>query len=462
MAETEEKQGRFTLAEAVGNGEDEYGAYQIIPLSMVAGGKLHEVKVHTKPMRHVINDSAPNPRGWYKDKEVEDRVRPRPCYTEALLTTPYGGFCPVGCRFCYVDHGTRGYRATGIPTVNPHYPEAYAKYLSKMYIAPAAYISSFTEPNQPIEDVYHVVQRLSEVLTAVGLPLFYLSRKLVPDWAFDFLQANPYSYMQWSINSSKTSVYKKLSPGSFTIEEVMGDMLRLSNAGIYVSVQCNPVLPGIVDLEDLKQLVRMVADNGGRHIIFKFAEQVYSNRKLLLGRLSGIPGSAEFEKMFTQSIGGVYTIAQDIRVAWLTELLAETRANGITMSTCYEYYANGAGGANLAPWFTTSDQCHGRGVPMFYRETLQEQFKPLPGCYRKGCLYCKDFGTHACQNSKLLEADALKYKDYKDIKLSGDDSLWDLPDSCARPTSIEKSRAANPNMVTDAELWGLKDLEDVL
>jgi len=62
----------------------------------------------------------------------------------------------------------------------------------------------------------------------------------------------------------------------------------------------------------------------------------------------------------------------------------------------------------------------------------------------------------------LLEADALKYKDYKDIKLSGDDSLWDLPDSCARPISIEKSRAANPNMITDAELWGLKDLEDVL
>jgi hypothetical protein len=36
---------------------------------------------------------------------------PRPCFTEALLTHPYGGTCPVRSTFCYVNNGGRGERS---------------------------------------------------------------------------------------------------------------------------------------------------------------------------------------------------------------------------------------------------------------------------------------------------------------------------------------------------------------
>lgn len=455
-SENTHKQELFHMAEPIGSGEDENGEYKLIPLSMVRGGELKPAKVYTKPMKHIVNDSNPNPRGWYKNKHSADRVRPRPCYSEAVLTTPYGGYCHVGCQFCYIDLGTRGYRSTGIPTVSPDYPDEMAKKISKMMIAAPFYISSFTEPFQILEDDYHIVERLVDVLVGEGLPVFFLSRRIPPEWAIHALQQNPYSYMQWSINTSDTFIYKKLSPGSYKIDEVMVSMKELSSRGIYISIQCNPILPGIVSLDDIKHLVELIAENGGNHVIFKFAEQVVNQRKILIERLRSakLKGVDKFDDVFDQVIGGVYTVNQELRVEWLNELLAYTRKLGVTMSTCYEYYDNGKAGANIAPYFTTSDQCHGRGVPVFYRPALGEPFKPLPGCYRKGCLYCAEHGTKACNNETLLNAQALTYSDYKTIHLVGNDADWDLPESCARPDKVAESCARNPNLQTDVDMWG--------
>lgn len=124
----EPKQQLFHLEPATSSGTDENGVYDIIPLSMLRGGELSPTKVYKQPIKHVVTTSAPAIRGWYKDKTVEPRVRPRPCYSEALLTTPYGGFCHIGCKFCYVDHGTRGYRSTGVAAVNPGYPHNYPSF----------------------------------------------------------------------------------------------------------------------------------------------------------------------------------------------------------------------------------------------------------------------------------------------------------------------------------------------
>lgn len=457
----EEKQGQFTLAKSTGSGEDERGAYDLIPLSMVKGGALKPVKVYKKPMKHVVNSSAPSPRGWYKNKVENARTRPRPCYTEALLTTPYGGFCHVGCRFCYVDNGTRGYRATGIPTVNPEYPDYMARSVAKMNVTGAAYMSSFAEPFQILEGHYHVTQRLTQVFLDNNVPIFYLSRLIPPQWAIDALLANPYSYMQWSVNTSNDEDYKKMSPGSYHIQDVLASVQNLTSQGIFCSFQCNPVLPGITTLEELVELINLGAQAGLKHIIFKFAEQVFNNRNLLIQRLKAgrLDGVDAFDGVFTQKIGGVYTVDQDIRVEWLNTLLEATRQAGITMSTCYEYYDDGDAGANLAPYFTTSDQCHGRGIPIHYRPEPGAPFQPLPGCYRKGCLYCADHGTQACQNEQLLEARALEYKDLKAITIDPaavDDRNWDNPDSCMSPEEIvnnPRDYYGNPDFITDMEMW---------
>ena len=649
------KQGRFALQPSIQEGEDDKGSYQLIPLSMILGGDTKPTKVYggTRGLpKHLKIDSSPNPRGWYKDKHTPPGQRPRPCYSEALLTTPFTGYCLVGCKFCvsegtkvstppteeieiwklkvgdivwsrtengieatritgkaihqtpnyyqavfdngrilqvtgdhpvfvegkgwiridevtmgeriealqilraannpderflqplveeakeisrllqlsrindgdlgwegidrigdyqphpsvarlrqlelieepipvydlqtesgnfyaegilvhncYVDFGSRGYHATGLPAVNERYPEFMAKQLSKMRIVAPAYMSSFTEVFQQLEDTYHVVRRLTEVLVRENVPIFYLSRKIPPSWAEEALLANPYSYMQWSVNSGSEEVYRKLSPGSFRLEELYRAVGKYRQLEVYTSFQINPILPGIVDLENIKTLVSDLAQAGANHVIFKFCESNLGSYRELVERLrSGrLQGVDEFESLMTQIIGGVRTIRQDYRIAWLKELLPHTRALGITMSLCYEYYDNGKAGANLAPWFTTSDQCHGPAAPIHFRAALGQPFRALPGCYRKGCLYCGERGTKACQNDTLLAAKALQYKDYRTVDLVGHELRledWKMKNSAPSPGLLlgpnRIVRGQNPGLKTDAELWGLPPLEEVL
>lgn len=460
------RQGYLRRPSPTGEGEDERGHYQFVPLSMLKGAELKDMKVYTEPVKHIVNESSPAPRGWYKNKLSPDNVRPRPCYSEAMLTTPYGGFCEVGCKFCYIDHGTRGYRATGLPTVNPDYPDEMRKKVEKLMVAGPAYMSSFTEVFQRLEDKYHITQRLTQVFLDAGLPIFYLSRKIPPDWALDALLQNPYSYMQWSVNTSNQDIYKKLSPNSFTLDELYEAVNRFSKAGVYISIQCNPMLAGIVTLEDIKQLVRNLASAGADHIIFKFAEQVTGNRKMLIEGLKRLPGVETFDKLLNQIVGGVYTIQEDVRRAWLTQLLQTTREADVTMSLCYEYYENGKAGANMAPWFTTADQCHGPAVPIHYRPAPGEPFVPLPGCFRKGCLYCNDVGTKACHSETLLEARSLDYKTMRETVITGDPENWKMEDSAPSPSYLKYAKrglvARNPGLRTDAELWGWGDLPPIM
>lgn len=608
VVEELQKQQRHKLHRPVESGVDEErGPYDVIPLAMVLGGDAKPATVYKTPMKHMVLDQSIPPRGWYKSKIEADRVRPRPCYTESLLTSPFLGYCPVGCSFsllagtmvmtlygemaiedfeagdwvlgrfdygldwsevlatthhkspgyyhvklsngrdwkitaghlvwvvgqgwvdvkelfdnhegvkleevqavandgvrteqvpggyllgnatitsmkyvegevdvydiqttsenfyasgvlvhnCYINNGSRGYRATGLPTVDPDYPEKYHKQLKKVMVAGAGYMTSFSEAFHKLEDTYHVTERLTQVFVDEGLPIFYCTRRIPMEFAVEALQKNPYSYCQFSINTSNPDDYRKLSPGAAKLEEYYKMINRLHNLGVYVSIQCNPIHPGITSLEELKQLVRDLASVGTDHIIFKFVEQVMNTRKVIVDRLASRrfdPKKVDlFDKLFNQVIGGVYTIQQDVRIEWLEELLAETRANHMTMSTCYEYYENGKAGANLAPYFTTSDQCHGRGVPIHYRPKPGEKFQPLPGCYRKGCLYCADHGTRACRSETLLEAKALEYKDLVNTVITGRDEDWDMAESCARPEMEHANPNANPGYMTDAELWG--------
>ena len=149
----------------------------------------------------------------------------------------------------------------------------------------------------------------------------------------------------------------------------------------------------------------------------------------------------------------------------LTKELISDNPKPVYASTTYEYYDNGYAGENLAPYYTTADQCHGRGVPVYYRPEPGARFEPIPGCYRKGCLYCKEYGTHACKNAELLEAKALKYKDLRSIQVVGNERCWELPESCHAPEDVSALGVehiyGNPDFMTDAEMWDweLEELE---
>lgn len=335
---------------------------------------------------------------------------------------------------CYINSGVRGYRGSGLISVPMDYGEQVAKQLAKAKTSAAGYFSSFTDPFLPLEDVYHNTQRGIEAFTNVGLPVFILSRKKYPSWAMDALMKNPHSYAQKSINTWHEPTWRKLSPGAATLAEHMEDIRELRSRGIYVSIQLNPVLPGIVTHDDVEKTIEMLAEAGANHVIVKFVEAGFSWAPEMVKRVhhrfdrDNPEGAAKFAELFCDNIGGQRTIAEEYRMEGHHRYRKKATECGVTYATCYEYkYERDAigrilnkRGVSIGREFITSEQCHGQKVPMYSRRDLTREFKPVPECPPTGCLYCADDngGKPKCGSALFGAAKALRDKDFKS-------SVWD-------------------------------------
>lgn len=385
------------------------------------------LKVFLDPSPHVILDQGIPLRGWYKAKVEPKGVRPRPCYTEAFLTSPYGGTCPVRCQFCYVNNGGRGYRGQGLTVVDPQYPAKIEKQLKKLDIGFPVYISSFTEPFQPLEDIYHITQQLGDIVVNKGLPLFYLTRMITPDWAIEHLLNSKYSYLQNSIITPDSGDYHKFSPNCPSLDDLLARMREIHNLGIYVSVQINPINLGIVSKEQIVELIHLLAKNGADHVIFKFVELVSPAAPELVRRYTKIfPERVElFASNFNETIGGMRTINEKTRLQCLDLFKIACAKAGVTMGLCYEYgfgrdaagNVTNKAGVSLGREYCTADQCHGKRTPLHIKNN-EGLFEPFEACPPSGCLYCQETcgqETAPCGSQILFEAKALGSADYNKI-----------------------------------------------
>lgn len=419
---------------------------------LMAVGPVRNMAKDTRPVHKVYLDPLPHLRiadakplqGWYKAKVEEAGVRNRPCFTDAILTQPYGGYCAVGCAFCYINSGVRGYRGSGLITVPMDYGEQVSAQLKKMKTSAAGYFSSFTDPFLPLEDIYRNTQMGIKAFTNRGLPVFILSRKPYPKWAMDELMKNPYSYAQKSINTWDESTWRRLSPGAATLAQHMEDIRELRSRGVYVSIQLNPVVPGIVNHNDVEKTIEMLASAGANHVIVKFVEASFNWAGAMKDRIRQRfervkpEGVEEFARLFVDNIGGQRTIAEEYRMEGHRRYQKKATECGVTYSVCYEYEyeRNPLGkiinktGVSVAPKFTTSDQCHGHRVPMYSRKSLSDPFKEVEDCPPTGCLYCGDSsGKGKCGSELFGAAPALRSQDFKH-------SVWDDVPAPKKPVSV--------------------------
>lgn len=397
---------------------------RLAKIGMVRGAKaenMKEVRVFLDPYPHIRIDKGKDLQGWYSSKGdgLLRGQRERPCMTDAVLTQPYGGWCQVGCAFCYVNSGSRGYRGSGLVTVPTGYGDHVRKQLRSMQVSAAGYFTSFHDPFNELEAYYHNTQEGVRAFTDAGLPVFFLSRLSYPDWAIDALRLNPHSYAQKSINTPDPDDWKKLSPAALPLLDHMEEIRKLRAAGIYVSIQCNPVVPGIVSHEDVERLFEMLAEAGANHVIVKFVEAGYAWAGAMVERITkrfGGNRAAAFRDLFVEnSAGQQRTVSEEYRMEGHRRYQKKATEVGLTYATCYEYrkLPNGVS-ASLGPEFTTADQCHGHRVPMYTRASPGAPFAPLAACPPAGCLTCADkTGGAACGSELLGSAKALRIADLR-------------------------------------------------
>jgi len=389
------------------------------------GENRKKVKCYLEPYPHIRIKKAKPLQGWYKGLNESTTVRPRPCFTEAILTEPYGGWCPVGCTFCYINSGMRGYRGTGLMTVPIDYGTQVGKQLAKMRRGAAGYITSFTDPFLPLEKIYHNSQRCAEEFVKVGLPIFFLSRLPYPLWAMNLLKKNSHSYAQMSVNTCDEDDWRRLAPGAISLADMFEQIRRMSKRGIYISIQVNPIIAGITSNRQIIELFEALAEAGADHVITKFVEAGYSWAPVMVERMIKRFGSRgkKFDGLFTQNIGGERTIDEEYRLRSHKLLSFHAKRLGLTYATCYEYEYErdktgkvlSKTGVSIGRRFATSDQCHGHQVPMYTRESADKQFRPVENCPPSGCLYCaaENDGEPRCGDVLAGEAPALKMTDLR-------------------------------------------------
>lgn len=390
-------------------------------VAMIRGGeRSFQTRVYLafddeRCLPHVRIDTAKPLQGWYQGREAKGATgRPRPCMTDAILTEPYGGYCTVGCAFCYINSGKKGYRGSGLITVPMKYGDQIRKQLSSMKVSAAGYFSSFTDPFLPLEGIYHNTQEAATAFAEVGLPVFFLSRLRYPGWAYDLLTRNRHSYMQKSINTWDEDDWRRLSPRAATLAEHMDDIREARKRGIYVSIQVNPVVAGIVSHEDVERTFEMLAEAGANHVIVKFVEANYPDAKTMVALMEkrfGENRAAHFRELFTENFGGNRTIDYRHRIEGHHRYRAKATALGMTYATCYEY--DPFEKRSIGRDFLTAEQCHGHAVPMYTRSG--SEFRPLSVCDPSGCLYCSDA---PCGSETLGAAKANRISDYREATVN--------------------------------------------
>lgn len=398
-------------------------------VSMIRGAKpenMVKTTVYLDPFPHIRQEKGKDLQGWYtaKGAGLLSGERDRPCETDAILTQPYGGWCPVGCQFCYINSGARGYRGSGLMTVPIGYGAHVKKQLRTMQVSAAGYFSSYTDPFLPLEDYYHNTRDGAQAFTDVGLPVFFLSRVHYPGWAYDLLRKNKYSYAQKSINTPDEETWKKLSPGAISLSEHFGEIRELRKQGIYVSIQVNPIVPGVVGHDDVERLFGLLAEAGAHHVIVKFVEAGHAWSKAMVERIAKkFPDQRglRFQALFTENqCGGQRTIVEDYRREGHARYREQATRLGMTYSLCYEYTKKPSGQwVSMGPEFLTADQCHGHMVPMHRR--TGDQFTPMDECPPSGCLRCGDGHEESlCGSDVLTAAKALRLPDLR--------KPWNSPD----------------------------------
>lgn len=390
-------------------------------IAMMRGSaNLKEVRVYLDPMPHIRQEKGQNLRGWYSNKGdgALQGKRERPCMTDAILTQPYGGACAVNCSFCYINAGGKGYRGSGLASVPLDYGKQVASQLKLMRSAQAGYFSSFTDPFLSLEDYYHNTQDGATAFVEAGLPVFFLSRLSYPGWAYDLLTINPHSYMQKSINTPDEDDWRKLSPGAVPLAQHLAEISEARRRGIYVSIQVNPIVPGIVTHEDVERLFDMLADAGANHVIVKFVEANHPWAPAMIAKITkgfGDNRAAGFRELFVENgAGNQKTITWDYRREGHERYQRRATERGMTYATCYEYTKiQPKGYRSVGHDYLTGDTCHGHRVPFYVRTS--KGFMPLEECPPSGCLTCSDDndGKPRCGSAILGAALALQLKDLR-------------------------------------------------
>ncbi|MBA5942110.1 MAG: radical SAM protein [Methanophagales archaeon] len=371
---------------------------------------------------HRIVQSKKELHGWWNGIE---HYGMRECTSERLLINPYNG-CEHGCFFCYAHafpgHFTH-FRNTGVITVFKDFDKVVEKQLNMLKVASCGYLSPVTDPFQPINEKYRLSEKIIEVFIRRNIPVEVVTKGVISDGAIKLLKQQEHSFAQISILTLDEMTRKWMMKGGACTAELLRNIERLSNKGIFTVCRIDPVLPYITSGEnELKELIGKVVDAGASHIITSCLDIPKAMARGIYEKIESKCGKEmrkKYELLYVEDMSGRKHARIEYRKKLFGLIKAVCKRKGVPVGLCMEFEKVAEAGNGNARFrglnqeFMTSRNCEGIDIPIYVRQEDNDEFSPVDGC-NGNCLACyHSSGEPGCGIEELKSAGAWKLKDYK-------------------------------------------------
>lgn len=174
---------------------------------------------------------------------------------------PYIG-CQHACVYCYADYYTKMRGYTGewgsylYAKVNA--PELLLKEIRRKRKG-VVYLSSLTDPYQPVEMKYKLTRRILEILMGYGWPVIIQTKSSSIIRDMDII-TNGNANVGFTIITLDEDIRKRFEPFSSPVSSRIDALERFKRENVRTFVFIGPVLPG-TKLDDLRDLIMAVKDH---------------------------------------------------------------------------------------------------------------------------------------------------------------------------------------------------------
>ncbi len=250
-----------------------------------------------------------------RTKSIINRVTPTSDVPFEWTLNPYRG-CEHGCIYCFARpyHEFLGF-SCGLDfetklVAKPDAPELLEKELaSKRWKGEPIVMSAITDVYQPIEHQMRLARQCLEVLARCNQPVSTMTKSAMVLRDVDLWQklaAHNAGRVTITIVTLDRELARTLEPRASEPSARLRTIRELVEAGVPVSVNVAPVIPGLTDAE-VPQILEAVADAGARRVSWVLLRLPYQVKDLFLDWLqrSVHPDRArKVESLIRQSRGG--------------------------------------------------------------------------------------------------------------------------------------------------------------
>ncbi|MEM5772849.1 MAG: radical SAM protein [Candidatus Aenigmatarchaeota archaeon] len=164
--------------------------------------------------------------------------------------------CEHGCKYCYADSITKRFSLHKEPwgefvDVKINAPEILRKEILKKKKG-KVFLSSLTDPYQPLEKKYQLTRKCLEILLKHQFPIIIQTKSALILRDLDLLKKFKNCEVGFTITTLDEEIRKKFEPNSSSVEEKLEAIKALKENGIFVYVFFGPILPYLSD-KDLEE-----------------------------------------------------------------------------------------------------------------------------------------------------------------------------------------------------------------